>query len=316
MSTLFRTSRSLSVLLASLLLLPAAPAVIAQPKPTAKPAAAPAAIPTAPPTDDELIATRVLLLRLIRMSPTLTQVVETDSSLLADQDYVARTNPQLAQFLSQHPEVTRNPDFYLFANFPEQRGRRVEGLHRRINGDQPRSDFQAQQDVRRQYMGALMGTLAFVGVAGSFLWLIHMLLENRRWSRVFRLQSDIHARLIERFASNQELLHYMETEPGKRFLEAAPIPIDFQRDQRLPGGIGRFLAPLQIGIVLTLLGVGLLTLQHRIPDAANPLLVFGMVTLMPGLGFIISAIISWRITAHLGLMPQPATPPTELPNRP
>jgi hypothetical protein len=155
-------------------------------------------------------------------------------------------------------------------------------------------------------MGALMGTLGFVGVAGSLLWLIRLLLENRRWSRVFRLQSEIHARLIERFASNQELIHYMETEPGKRFLEAAPIPVDFQRDQRLPGGIARILAPLQIGIVLTLLGIGLLILQRSLPHIAGPLQVFGTITLMPGLGFIISAIVAWRMTAHLGLIPQSA----------
>jgi hypothetical protein len=305
-------SSMLAALLLPALLLPAAPAAFAQQKPTPAPITASAT----PPSEEELTATREQLFSLLRMSPTLTQVVETDPTILTDQDYITRTNPQLAQFLTQHPEVTRNPDFYLFANFPQQRGgKRVDSLHRRVNGNESLSEEQMQRQVRREYMDDLMGTLAFVAVAGSLLWLIRMLLENRRWSRVFRLQSDIHARLIERFASNQELLHYMETEPGKRFLEAAPIPVEFQRDQRLPGGIGRLLAPLQIGIVLTLLGLGLLILQRSLPDIAGPLQVFGMVTMMPGLGFIISAIISWRITAHLGLMPQPATPSTEQSNR-
>jgi hypothetical protein len=168
-----------------------------------------------------------------------------------------------------------------------------------------------QQETRREYMGALMGTLAFVGVAGTLLWLIRILFENRRWSRVFRLQSEIHGKLIDRFSSNQELLHYMETEPGKRFLEASPIPIEFERSQRLPGGLTRVLGPLQIGIVLMLLGIGLLILHHSLPDIADPLLVFSMVTLMPGLGFIISAIITWRISERLGLMPQPAVQTSE-----
>ena len=163
-----------------------------------------------------------------------------------------------------------------------------------------------QQETRREYMADLMGTLAFVGVVGTLLWLIRILLENRRWSRVFRLQSEVHAKLIDRFANNQELLHYMETEPGKRFLEAAPIPIAVDRNQPLPGGLARVLGPLQLGIVLTLLGIGLLILQHSLPEMADGLLVFGMVALMPGLGFIISAIITWRISERLGLMPQPA----------
>jgi hypothetical protein len=98
----------------------------------------------------------------------------------------------------------------------------------------------------------------------------------------------------------------METEPGKRFLEAAPIPIEFEQGQRMPGGFGRVLASLQIGVVLALLGIGLLILERMLPDIASPLLVFGMVALMPGLGFIISAIVTWRISARLGLMPMPA----------
>lgn len=302
MRATLRTSIPLSALLASALLLSSAPAAFAQPKPISTPIA----VPAAPPSDEELAAVREQLIALLRMSPTLTQVVETDPTLLADQEYVSRTNPQLAQFLAQHPEVSRNADFYLFADLPRRGGHNVEGLRRRVNGNAPYNMEQMQQQTRREYMGDLMGTLAFVGIAGSLLWLIRILLENRRWSRVFRLQSEIHAKLIDRFASNQELLHYMETEPGKRFLEAAPIPVEFERNQRLPGGLSRVLGPLQIGVVLTLLGLGMLILHRSLRELADPLLVFGMVTLMPGLGFIISAIITWRISERLGLMPQPA----------
>jgi hypothetical protein len=295
----------LSALLLSSLFLPAA---FAQPK-TASPA--PVAIPAAPPSDDELASTREQVMALLRMSPTLTQVIETDPTILADQDYVTRANPQLAQFLTQHPEVVRNPDFYLFSNIPGLRGRRVDGLHRR-NGNnnfnfnnQPLTDV----EVRRDFIRTLMPLLAFIGFLCAFIWLIRVLLENRRWSRVFHLQSEIHGKLIDRFASNQELLHYMETEPGKRFLEAAPIPVAVDNSQPMPGGLARVLGPLQIGIVLTLLGVGLLGIQHRLPDIADGLLIFGMIALMPGLGFIISALITWRISARLGFMPQP--PSTE-----
>jgi len=284
--------------------------VLSQPKPAPAPT-----VTTTPPSDDQLIAVREQLLELLRTSPTLTNVLESDPSLLADQDYINRTNPQLAQFLIQQPEVTRNPDFYLFANFPQQRGRHVDSLRRRVNGSQSLTEEQRQDAVRHQQMETNLGILTFVGVVGTLLWLIHILLENRRWSRVFQLQSEVHARLIDRFASNEELLHYMETEPGKRFLEAAPIPVALDRDQRLPGGLARILGPLQIGIVLTLLGIGLLILQHSLPDDAAPLLVFGMVAMMPGIGFIISAIVTWRISARLGLMGQPAASATELPGR-
>jgi hypothetical protein len=66
------------------------------------------------------------------------------------------------------------------------------------------------------------------------------------------------------------------------------------------------LVPLQIGVVLTLLGIGLLALRHSLPEVASPLLVFGMVVLMPGIGFIISAGITWLLASRLGLMPHGA----------
>src|SRR3954451_21739041 len=95
----------------------------------------------------------------------------------------------------------------------------------------------------------------------------------------------------------------MDTEAGKRFLEAAPIPVDFERDQKMPSAGARVLTPLQIGLVLSLLGVGLIVLRHSIPEAAVPLLVFGVITLMPGLGFILSAGITWALAGRLGLIP-------------
>jgi hypothetical protein len=307
------SSKVVSIVVASILVLPAAHAAILQPNTAAKPATA---ATQAVPTDSELVDIRAQLFSLLRMSPTLTQVLETDPSLLADQEYINRSNPQLAQFLTQHPEVTRNPDFYLFANFPSLRGRyNVGSLHRRVGGGNDQRDDEA--DSRRRFLMNLVEIPMFLAILAMFIWLIRILLENRRWARVFRMQSEVHSKLLDRFANSDELLQYINTEPGKRFLEAAPIPIEFARDQRLPGGIARVLGPLQIGVVLTLLGVGLLLLHRSrsLEEISSALLVFGMVTLMPGIGFIISALISWRISAHLGLLPQHTASATELTDR-
>jgi hypothetical protein len=300
MPALRRTTIILSTFLLSTLLLSGTPSAFAQ----SKPAATPIATPAAPPSDDELISTREQVIALLRMSPTLTQVIETDPAILSDQDYVTRSNPQLAQYLTQHPEVVRNPDFYLFSEIAGSHGHQVDNLRHHTGNNSP---YSADAQLHRAYIDTFQGVLTFVGIVGSLLWLIRILLENRRWTRVFRLQSEVHAKLIDRFANNQELLHYMETEPGKRFLEAAPIPVAVDRNQPLPGGLARVLGPLQLGIVLTLLGIGLLILQHSLPDMADGLLIFGMVALMPGLGFIISALITWRLSTRLGLMLPPPT---------
>jgi hypothetical protein len=144
---------------------------------------------------------------------------------------------------------------------------------------------------------------AFACFLGTLAWLIRQFLENRRWSRIFKLQSDVHARLIEKFASTQEIGAYMETEAGKRFLEAAPIPIGLEQDQRMPNAVARVLNPLQIGVVLVLLGIGFFLMRHLNADMRIPMLVLGTVALMPGIGFILSAGITWVLAGRLGMIP-------------
>ena len=267
--------------------------VFSQPKETAK-----QVVPVPPaPTDDDLAVKRDQLLALLRMSPTLTQVLTSDPTLLADDAYINRVNPELARFLAQHPEITRNPDFYLFAEFPEQRGRHTEPLRRRGNNNNQMNLL----ELKRQYMMDIMQALIFAAAIGSLMWLIRILLENRRWSRVFRLQSDIHGKLIERFATADNLMQYMGTESGRRFLEAAPIPMGMER-QRMSGGLGRVIASLQIGLVLSLLGLGLVLLRRSLTEFAAPLLVAGVVIMMPGIALLLSAAITWRVSSRLGLL--------------
>ena len=283
----------------------------AQTKPTApaRPAVAAATVPVV--SEKDFAVTQQELIRLLRLSPTLTTVVAHDPSLLANQDYVSRNNPQLAQFLAAHPEIARNPEFYLFTRLDGQGGRRDQALQRAVWPEMSQSTYQPYQgeSTMQRLAREMPPILGFACFLGALIWLIRVLLENRRWSRIFKLQSEVHGKLIDKFSSSQELAAYMETEAGKRFLEASPIPVNFEAEQRVPSAVARVLGPLQIGIVLVLLGAGFFLLRNAGPDMNNPMLVLGTMALMPGLGFIISAGVTWVLAARLGLMPEgPATP--------
>jgi hypothetical protein len=302
MSTPFRNSRILfrPMLMALLIFgILIAPTLGAQARPAPAAQAPPAAAP--PPTDQEVQATQEQLIKLLRLSPTLTTVVENDPTLLSNLEYVNRNNPQLGQFLASHPEVVRNPEFYLFTHLNTEGGR-DEALERAV---WPDMQSQWHEATSERILDNLVPFLVFVCILLALLWLTRQLLENRRWSRIFKLQTDVHGRLIERFGSNQELMTYMGTEAGKRFLEAAPIPVGFENEQRMPNAVARVLMPLQIGVVLTLLGIGLLAIRNYLgADMISPMLLMGVVVLMPGIGFIISAGITWLLAARLGLMPE------------
>ncbi len=295
--------RSIAVpvlLVASLAAAQSYPAVPARPAVPAPAANAPVS------TDKEVAATQAELIKLLRVSPTLTTVVAHDPSLLSNQDYVARNNPQLAEFLTAHPEVARNPDYYLFNHLQADRGP-DSALERAVWPDAIRE--RENPPPFQELLSDLPPLLAFAAFLLALLWSIRVILENRRWGRIFKLQSEVHGRLIDKFSSNQELALYMETEAGKRFLEAAPIPVNFEPGKSVPNAVARVLTPLQIGIVLVLLGTGLLFLRHAGPEMAVPMLVFGIVVLMPGLGFIISAGITWILAARLGLIPEKSVAP-------
>jgi hypothetical protein len=283
------------------------PAAPARPSP---PAPAASAAPAAVPTDRDVAATQRELIKLLRLSPTLTTVVARDPSLLANQEYVTRTNPQLAEFLGSHPEVGRNPDFYLFTHFKNDGEGSDEALERVVFADLFRNE---DRSAFRDVVSNLVPLLAFAIFLVAAYWIMRVVLENRRWNRVFKLQSDVHGKLIDKFGSNQELAAYMQTEAGRRFLEAAPIPVTLGTEQRVPNAVARVLTPIQIGVVLVLLGIGLLFLRHAATDMELPMLVLGTVILMPGIGFIISAGITWVLAARLGMMPQKPEPPCAAP---
>src|SRR6266702_5657828 len=224
---------------------PAAPAHQAAP---ARPPAEPGSYtPNAPvPTDRDVAATQSQLIKLLRLSPTHTTVVSRDPSLLSTQDYVAHNNPQLAEFLLSHPEVARNPDFYLFTHMHPDGGGPDEAIQREVWPDFYRGP--ERRSAMAEFTGDLPPLLAFACFLVALIWMTRVFVENRRWGRIFKLQSEVHGRLIDKFTSNQELALYMETEAGKRFLEAAPIPVSFESGQRVPNAVARVLTRPQVGI--------------------------------------------------------------------
>ena len=291
---IYRTISRLAVLLIAPVLVGASLAG-AQARPTT-PAPAPTAL-----NDKDVASTQSELIKLLKLSPTLTTVVARDPSLLANQEYVARNNPQLAQFLTAHPEVARNPDYFLFSHLHAE-GSPDEALERAVwPGMMP---VQQQWTSWDRLVSNVTPMLAFAFFLIAVAWMTRAFLENRRWNRIFKLQSEVHGRLIDKFSSAQELAGYMETEAGRRFLEAAPIAVNLERSQRVPHVVARVLMPLQVGIVLVLLGLGCMTLRHASTEMDIPMLVLGTLVLMPGIGFIISAGVTWLLAARLGLMTQ------------
>lgn len=292
----FFLSRAAAVTVFLIFLLQAA-WMTAQPQ-QSRPAARTVPSSASSPGDTEISATREQLFRLLRQSPKLTSVVARDPSLLTDQDYVNRNNPELAAFLQQHPEITRNPEFYLFSHGVGV-GNREERLEQVV---WPDLAFQGPYRIGIAHTTDYLAFGAFLVVFGGALWLLRIFVDNRRWGRTMNLQSELHNKLLDKFGNSQELLTYMNSEAGRRFLEAAPVP-----GSALPSpaklAFSRILLPLQLGVVVFLVGAGCFSLSS-LPGAEIPSRVFGILGTMMGIGFIISAGFSYLLAWRLGLLPK------------
>jgi hypothetical protein len=227
--------------------------------------------------------------------PSLARVLSLDPTLLDNSEYL-QPYSDLATFLAAHPEVKHNPGFYLpnfDANF---RG----GLNRLTPQDR------AIEMWNRAIEGFTIGAV-LITIAAGLLWLLKTMFEYRRWSRVSKVQTDVHNKLLDRFTSNEELLAYIQTPVGRRFLESAPIPLDSPRSISAP--VGRILWSAQAGAVITVLGLGLeVVALSVIPELAGPFAAIGAVLIALGVGFLLSALLAYVLSRRFGLMQEAPAP--------
>lgn len=217
--------------------------------------------------------------------PAVGEVLRLDPSLLSRPDYLA-PYPRLAAFLAQHPEVALNASFFL-GDFhyrepdPKERAFEIMGI----------------------VLGGIAGASVFVAFISLLVWMIRAVIDHRRWLRLSRVQTEVHTKLMDRFTSNEDLLAYIQSAPGRRFLESAPIPLD---GEPKPTGapFSRILWSAQAGIVLMALGIGFWFAQTSVlPEVAEGFYVLGVIAMALGAGFTVSAFASYFISTRLGLVP-------------
>jgi len=226
--------------------------------------------------------------------PSVREVLQLDPVLMSNANYLA-LYPKLAAFLSQHPEVAHNPVFFI--GLPENyepRSRNEESVGRSIS-----------------YIIEPLALASVVIVLFSILgWIIKGIMNHRRWLRVSKLQTDMQNKLLERFTSNEEMLAFIQTSAGQRFLESASVATE-PGPRTLSAPVGRILWSIQLGIVILVAGVGLEMVSYKLSnyaDAVTGFQVTGGIVIALGLGFILSALGSFMLSRRLGLMDPSPTP--------
>jgi len=236
-------------------------------------------------TDTDSRETRDAFHTTLQRYPTeVSRVLKLDPSLMTNQSYLANY-PALASFLAQHPEIAHSPTFYL-ANIYVGEERPAENSSER---------------VWREVMEGLTIFAVICLITGVLTWLVRTMLEHRRWSRISKVQADVHNKLMDRFTTNEDLLAYIQTPAGKRFLESAPISLD-GAPRAVSAPVGRILWSVQVGLVLAAAGFGLVYVSGSINKTMlEPLFAMGVLAISIGIGFVVSAIVSYVLSRRLGL---------------
>jgi hypothetical protein len=243
-------------------------------------------------TDTDSHETREAFHATLRRYPTeVSRVLKLDPSLMTNQSYLTNY-PALASFLAQHPEIAHSPAFYL------------DNIY---TGEEQRGENSSER-VWRSTMEGLSIFAVIALVTGVLTWLVRTLLEHRRWSRVSKVQAEVHSKLMDRFTANEDLLAYIQTPAGKRFLESAPIALD-GAPRAVSAPVGRIMWSVQVGLVLAAAGFGLEYVSGSIEKTVSqPLFAMGVLAIAIGIGFVLSAIVSYVLSRRLGLWETAAAP--------
>ena len=222
--------------------------------------------------------------------PSLRQILRLDPTLMQREDYMA-PYPALNQFLQQHPEVVRNPTYFFGEPFYEQ----------------PQTDRERVLNVIRNTIDGIGFLAGFLVVVSLIYSLLRQALEYRRWRRQIQIQTDVHTKLLDRMTNNQELLAYIETSAGRRFLET-PVPLVASTSSAMSiAPVARILWSVQIGVVVVAAGIGFWIARTSVddPDLASVFQVMGSLAMAVGVGFVVSALLSWALSLRMGLINAP-----------
>lgn len=246
----------------------------------------------ADPTDARRVRGELQML-LTAHPPNLRTVLQADPSLLNRPDYLA-PYPKVAEFLKQHPEVARDPVYFVG---------RLDGWY------DTRDETPAERASRRandMVEGVLTGIAVLTGVMTVLFvlaTLVRQALAHRRWLRQSRVQTEVHTKILDRLQSNEELIAYIQTPAGQRFLQSGPSPQADTEVRTMAAPYGRIFWSVQVGVILLALGVGLWFVQlTAMAEVAPVFSAMGVIATALGLGAVGSGVVSYLLSARFGLL--------------
>jgi hypothetical protein len=138
--------------------------------------------------------------------------------------------------------------------------------------------------------------LAGMALTGFVVWIVLVAWKHRTETRA---ATEFNSRLLERISSFKDFSDFAQSEQGARMMRGLPTALhSTPRD--------RILRAVSSGIVITMLGAGLFFMAIFVQSRTAVFL--GGVTIALGVGFLISAAVSYQVAKSLGVLEMPERP--------
>jgi hypothetical protein len=221
-----------------------------------------------------------------RQPGNLPMILKLDPGLMTNEEFLLNY-PQVAKFLNEHPEIARNPQFYL-------------AVYRHPSN---------YQSTLGNIIEALALAAAWVLSVFALGWLIRTIIEQKRWNKLSKTQAEVHNKILDRFGTSEEVLEYVKSPAGTKFLESAPIALHVEKTPSSHSApSARIIRSIQIGVIVAAASLGLLLVSLRFKgETSEALFAMGGIAFCLGGGFIASALVSIVLSRRLGLWQGPAS---------
>src|ERR1035437_901825 len=128
-----------------------------------------------------------------RYPPSLRGALALDPSLLSNESYLA-PYPALLGYLNNHPEIARNPSFYIGDS----------------SGSRPPSDRDSRLlSMWSDVVGMVAALTGFSMAIGVLVWLTRTIIDYRRWNRLAKVQTDVHTKILDRVKGKDDLVAHI-----------------------------------------------------------------------------------------------------------
>lgn len=127
-------------------------------------------------------------------------------------------------------------------------------------------------------------------------WVITVIVTAFKQKSILQTRAELYNRLLDKFGSANEFAEYLESETGRQFVEEITV--------QGAAPTSKILSSIQKGVIMTLIGFGMVVLANLFfgGDLFNVIAVGGTIALMLGIGFLVSTVITYRLSKSWGLL--------------